>query len=433
MPTCTTLRQSCETLSTTKHPAKYHFTIRNMPFVIRPPLDTAAANNPSLIYTIIEPDTSERSILQDLQAWDWRVTQYDFGDEDYTNALTQIERDIKKRRRQSYAIAGELHGYNKRPTLEEVWEFEAERMLEEAAYVERKDPRRTPIIEYDDECESRSQNAEMYVSDHLALLITLLLLTYQRTWLHAIDRTRQTNGFLEYTDPEGAYPKLVTRGLDHNYLNASLESVIHKPNCSQRALSHISNSTRIAKHMMRQRERSLRDILPSLTDLLVADPTSIGHNATFLPFIFQFPARHFEETPFAQRQQQQQRTTRTPPANPFPQNPDNTSNPYPQSSPPSPTTSAPSQTLIFPHHLLSETDYIHQTRRGIKRSTSCPSHPTEAAGNPYGWKEWDRRIMRKKDVKAHVKFFVRREGRRLGECGENKRVWRVVNNSRLVE
>jgi hypothetical protein len=148
-----------------------------MPFVILPPLDTAAANNPSLIYTIIEPDTSEHSILQDLQAWDWRVTQHDFGDEGYIYALTQIERDIKERRRQSYAIAGELHGYNKRPTLEDVWEFEAERMLEEGAYAEQKDTRRNPVIEDDDGHENRSQEAEMYVSDHLASLSVVLLLT----------------------------------------------------------------------------------------------------------------------------------------------------------------------------------------------------------------------------------------------------------------
>jgi hypothetical protein len=169
MSTYATLCQSHETLSTAVLLENHHATIYNMPFVIRPPLDTAAANNPSLIYTI-EPDTTEHCILQDLQIWDWRKTQHDFGDEEYISALMQIERDTKKRRRQSYTIAGELYGYNARPTLEEVWAFEAEKKLKEEAYTEQKDTRQTPVTEDDDERKSRSQEAEMYVSDHLASL-----------------------------------------------------------------------------------------------------------------------------------------------------------------------------------------------------------------------------------------------------------------------
>jgi len=43
--------------------------------------------------------------------------------------LSAIEKDVKKRRRQTHAIAGELHGYRERMTLEGVWEMEAERAL----------------------------------------------------------------------------------------------------------------------------------------------------------------------------------------------------------------------------------------------------------------------------------------------------------------
>jgi hypothetical protein len=105
-----------------------------MPFLIQPASDSVAAEHPSLVHTLIEPDPSERLILQDLQAWGWRVTQHNFGDDEFIAALKQIEKDVKRRRRQTHAIAGELHGYHERPTLEDIWEHEAERMLGESAY-----------------------------------------------------------------------------------------------------------------------------------------------------------------------------------------------------------------------------------------------------------------------------------------------------------
>jgi hypothetical protein len=134
-----------------------------MPFVIRPPLNCPAADDTSVIYTIIEPEPYERLILRDLQAWDWRVTRHDFGDEEFADALKKIEKDFKKRRRQTHAIRGELYGYHARPTLEQVWESEAERMLDQGAYNKQQDPRRSAVIE--DEEEIRSYEAEKYVSD----------------------------------------------------------------------------------------------------------------------------------------------------------------------------------------------------------------------------------------------------------------------------
>jgi hypothetical protein len=105
-----------------------------MPLLVQPPRYSAAPDHSSLIYTIIEPDQSEQIILQDLQTWGWRVTQHGFGDEDFIDALKQVEKDVKRRRRQTHVIAGELHGYNEGPTLEEVWAREAERMLGNSAY-----------------------------------------------------------------------------------------------------------------------------------------------------------------------------------------------------------------------------------------------------------------------------------------------------------
>jgi hypothetical protein len=100
-----------------------------MPFLIRPPLHTVEIDSPNLAHIVIEPDSNERTILHDLQAWGWRITRHDLNDAEFVHTLGAIERDVKRRRRQTHAIAGELHGYRERLTLEGVWEMEAERTL----------------------------------------------------------------------------------------------------------------------------------------------------------------------------------------------------------------------------------------------------------------------------------------------------------------
>ncbi|QRC97102.1 hypothetical protein JI435_140120, partial [Parastagonospora nodorum SN15] len=100
-----------------------------MPFLIRPPQHTTDPNNPIHAHIVIEPDSNERTILHDLQAWGWRITRHDFNDAEFVYTLGAMERDVKRRRRQTHAIAGELHGYRERLTLEGVWEMEAERVL----------------------------------------------------------------------------------------------------------------------------------------------------------------------------------------------------------------------------------------------------------------------------------------------------------------
>lgn len=90
-----------------------------MPFLIRPPLHFPDATSTAPAYTLIEPDQNDRSILRDLRDWGWRITCHQFDDEDFIDALKQVERDAKKRRRQTHAIAGDLYGYNERPTLDD--------------------------------------------------------------------------------------------------------------------------------------------------------------------------------------------------------------------------------------------------------------------------------------------------------------------------
>jgi hypothetical protein len=218
-------------------------------------------------------------------------------------------------------------------------------------------------------------------------------------WLQAIDRTRQTNGFLEYNDPEGVYPRLLTRGLDHHPPDTSYESTAmhHRRNCYHRALTQIAISKKFCQHLLQRRPTSPSGNLQSLSKLVI-QPHATVQTETLLPFIFQFPDRYFNSTHVPQR----------------PNNPNTTPlsrqhQPSPLSSNPTPTSSSSSSSTsrlfpIFSNSHLSEHAYIRHTRRGIKRSTSCPPQPTHAE-DPYGRHEWDLRMKRKKEVKAHLRFF----------------------------
>jgi hypothetical protein len=116
----------------------HFFNVVDMPFLIRPPQTSAEAEDPGCRYTLIEPDDSEWSMLRDMHKWGWIITRHDFGDDLFIDALKQIEEDIKRRRRHTHAIAGELIGYKARPTLEDLWYEEGEKMLNRQAYEEEK-------------------------------------------------------------------------------------------------------------------------------------------------------------------------------------------------------------------------------------------------------------------------------------------------------
>jgi hypothetical protein len=73
-------------------------------------------------------------MLRDLQDWGWQVKRYNRNHEEYVKALEQIDKDIKRRRRCTYALAGRVHGYQERPTLDEVWEAEGRKKYEESMW-----------------------------------------------------------------------------------------------------------------------------------------------------------------------------------------------------------------------------------------------------------------------------------------------------------
>jgi hypothetical protein len=134
-----------------------------MPFLIRPPLyySENETDNAQLTDTIIEPDDRDRTILQDLQGWGWRLTRHDFNDEMFIEVMAAIEKDDKKQRRKSHFIGNQLHGYQGRPRLEDLWEIEAQRALQRGAFeveqpdqpgLDRKDERDEHLEEEADEC-----------------------------------------------------------------------------------------------------------------------------------------------------------------------------------------------------------------------------------------------------------------------------------------
>jgi hypothetical protein len=206
----------------------------------------------------------------------------------------------------------------------------------------------------------------------------------------------------------------VTRGLDHTYNCEITATNPKRPSHYHRAISSISKSKSFAKHVIQQRTKSFRDVLPKFSQLVLEQNQAL-HNHAYVPFIFEFPTRHFES---ANNPQSQPQHHTTPIPAPSPKQ-DPTTQPYVH-----PSHSAKS--LIFPHTQLSERQYVRKTRRGIKRSKSCPPRARNEDEDPYGWLEWDKRRMKRMedgkkrdrksqmdDLKAHWRWFVRREGMRL--------------------
>lgn len=102
-----------------------------MPFIVAPPEDFEDA----LLLTVIDADHSEVDMLRDLRDWGWNIVRRDSQDPEFIDALAQIEKDIRRRRRRTHAIAGEITGYRERPTLEEVWEVEARKKQRESLWI----------------------------------------------------------------------------------------------------------------------------------------------------------------------------------------------------------------------------------------------------------------------------------------------------------
>jgi hypothetical protein len=161
----------------------------------------------------------------------------------------------------------------------------------------------------------------------------------------------------------------------------------------------MSKSKTFAKHIIHQRAKSFRDILPSLNQLVLEKSQAL-QNPAFVPFIFDFPTRHFEQTGIPE----QQTTTSIPTPTPTPQHNEPYLHPSQSTTP-----------LTFPHTTLSKREYVHQTRRGIKRNKLCPPRPRNEDEDPYGWLEWDRRrVTREEGVESAFEVVCVEGGEEAG-------------------
>lgn len=247
-----------------------------------------------------------------------------------------------------------------------------------------------------------------------------------KNWLRVTDRTRQRNGFLDYSNPDGERPRLVTRGLDHIATgNASPPAYKHylsdppreheytyvDPTIDPTYLFYlqdvdfarkrqdslgIKHSSSLSDYL--HRRRSIRNIFPciksSTSNPTTPESTNKLRTSTFgLPSIYTNNQSH--DDVHITYDNQLPNPTATPP--------------YLDSG----------IKLVFPGTSRSAHAYIRQTRPGIKRSTSAsralaPSlHRAGLGMDPYAWNDWYTRKQRKGDVDAHLRFFLWRKRRSL--------------------
>jgi len=107
---------------------------KNMPYLVQPPAQSIETCNPLLTYTLADPLPAEMSILEDLQKWGWQISVHFEDEEPYIYAGRKIEKAIKKMRRRTQMIYGDVVGDSPRLTLEEMWQREATKKEEERRY-----------------------------------------------------------------------------------------------------------------------------------------------------------------------------------------------------------------------------------------------------------------------------------------------------------
>jgi hypothetical protein len=105
-----------------------------MPYLIKPPVHSINSCNPLFTYTLTNSTPFELRKLKDLQDWGWEVSVHFHDDRDYLDAIRETDKAIKKRRRRTQMLYGDLVGDGPRLTLEEVYEREATKNTAQGLY-----------------------------------------------------------------------------------------------------------------------------------------------------------------------------------------------------------------------------------------------------------------------------------------------------------
>jgi hypothetical protein len=107
---------------------------KKMAYLIQPPAQSVDACNPLFTYSIEGTTRSEKAMILDFQDWGWEVSLHRPNDPVYLEAMADLDRAIKKRRRRTQLVFGDVVNDASRLTLEEIWEGEAMRRLKAGLY-----------------------------------------------------------------------------------------------------------------------------------------------------------------------------------------------------------------------------------------------------------------------------------------------------------
>lgn len=394
-----------------------------MPFLIRPPLESTAATQ-DLVFTLFESDHNDRSMLRQLRDWGWRISRHEYHDEEFIEALTEEEKEVKERRRHSHA-AGDEGNYAEKPSLVDIWMEEAERALIEEEYEQEKQTRADARAAK----EAAGVEAEKYVSAFSYPHHANKDRCEAREYLRSIDRTLKTNNYLDYVDIGQERPRLLTQGLNHDYADAT-----HAPARAYYFGEDRQQSTHIYTTNPRRRSSSVCSFMKKPVAIrsrrteLFNDPRSI-HVVTDIHLE---PINDMPQDKANIRNSVASTVLMPRPRNPAPAPKASPSVYIPRYLPVStmhPTIIASplrpcfddDLTLIFPDSSMPQSEYIKQAQIGIPRATTDPtSKPLHCAGlpakDPYGWRSaFVDQQRRAKAGKGSVKFFVGREKRSLNE------------------
>lgn len=219
-----------------------------------------------------------------------------------------------------------------------------------------------------------------------------------RNWLRATDRTRQRNGFLDYTDLDGKRPRLVTRGLDHNTADSASPlpyQNYHKKTPREHKHTYIDPALDPTylfylqdAESARKRQESIGIKPSSSVGTYLRRPRSMLNLFTCRKGTASNPRP--PTTPNIVRSSTFDMSSIHTNSLAYDGNHVHFSDQVPN-SPTTPPYLDPSFTLIFPGMLSSPRDYIRSTRPGIRRNGSSSralAPPLNRAGlgvDPYGW------------------------------------------------